>query len=99
MQDPRNFDGDCYQAAERAIRQLRGVLTVAETLIAPTELMARNAELERQLALGNDLGKPAVEWPLSPQGAKVTQVRDSLASLQRTLSALERAVAYNPKAR
>jgi hypothetical protein len=99
VQDPREFDGDPYQVAERAIRQLRGVLEVAETLVDPTNLMLRNAELERQLALGNKLVNPAAEWPESPQGRAFAKIADEVTLCRARLQSLEKAAAYNPKAR
>lgn len=99
VQDPREFDGDPYQVAERAIRQLRALLKVAEDLVEPTNLMLRNAELERQLALGNELTNPAAEWPESPQGRWLANVAEEIEAVQKRLASLERAAAYNPKGR
>ena len=61
--------------------------------------MVRNADLERTLALGNDLGDVANEWPESPQGRKLAEIEQQLAAMQKTLGMLERAAAFNPKAR
>lgn len=99
IQDPREFDGDPYQVAQRAIQQMSGLVAVTLEVWEPTNLMARNAELERQLALGNSLVNPAAEWPESPQGRMLVNVRADLDKAQYRLRALERAVAYNPKAR
>lgn len=99
IQDPRRFDGNPYQVAERAIRQLSGLLVVALDAWEPTDLMLRNAELERQLALGNALHNPAAEWPESPQGSKLSLARSHVAQAGLILRPLERAAAYDPKAR
>jgi hypothetical protein len=99
VQDPRLYDGDCYQVAERAIQQLRGVIAEAEKLMGPTVLMIRNADLERTLALGNSLGDVAAEWPESPQGRKLTKIEEDLAGIRTSLELLQRAASYNPKAR
>jgi hypothetical protein len=99
VQDPRQFDGDPYQVAERAIQQLRAVLDQADKLLPATVLMVRNADLERTLALGNSLGDVAAEWPESPQGRKLAQVEADLAGIRTSLELLQRAAAYNPKAR
>ena len=99
VQDPREFDGDPYQVAERAIQQLRGVLLQAETLIDATTLMVRNADLERTLSLGNDLGDVAKDWPQSPQGRTLAEVHETLESIQKKLKLLQAAAAWNPKER
>jgi hypothetical protein len=99
VQDPRQFDGDPYQVAERAIQQLRGVLEQFEALLPATVLMVRNADLERTLALGNALGDVAKEWPESPQGRKLTEIEDQIAAVQKTLTRLQAAAAWNPRAR
>lgn len=97
--DPRRFDGDPYQVAERAIQQLRGVIDLAEKLVEPTTLMVRNADLHRTLDLGNPLTSVAADWPESPQGRKLAQVNKELADALKALETLQRAAAYNPKAR
>ena len=99
IQDPRQFDGDPYQVAERAIQQLRGVVAEAEKLMASTVLMIRNADLERTLALGNTLGDVAAEWPESPQGRKLAEIEKELAGIQARLTLLQAAAAWNPKSR
>jgi hypothetical protein len=99
VQDPREFDGDAYQVAERAIQQLRAVIAQAEQLMPATVLMVRNADLERTLALGQPLGDVAKEWPESPQGRKLAQHQETLLRMQVSLEALQRAAAYNPKAK
>lgn len=98
-QDPREFDGDPYQVAERAIQQLRGVINVAQGLMPSTVLMVRNADLERTLALGGELGDAATDWPESPQGRKLADIQEQLAAMQKTLGLLEKAASFNPRAR
>lgn len=99
IQDPREFDGDPYQVAQRAIRQLHALVALSAEILEPTDLMARNAELERQLAFGNELGDAGKEWPESPQGRNLADVREMLGMAEARLTLLEQAVAFNPKAR
>ena len=99
VQDPRNFDGDPYQVAERAIQQLAGIVNVALAQIEPVTLMVRNADLERTLAMGDTLGDVAAEWPESPQGRSLAKVQADLEGAQFTLGLLAKAAAFNPKAR
>jgi hypothetical protein len=100
--DPREFDGDPYQVAQRAVAQIKGLtMLLAENLDA-VDKMARNAELERLLAGGIDadeLREIAAAWPESPQGRKLSNVEGMLGQIVLELSSLEKAVAYNPKSR
>lgn len=94
--DPRQFDGDPYEVAERAVAQLEGVLRVFDATVPATVLMVRNAELERQLAGGDD---PDVKlFDESLQGRKWTDVRDQIEVLRRDLALLRRVASFNPKA-
>jgi hypothetical protein len=99
IQDPREFDGDPYQVAERAIQQLRGLILLAQELQESTDLMARSAELQRLLDLGNDLGDAGAKWPESPQGRQLLIIAKQLEDTEVRLGRLERAVAFNPKGR
>lgn len=101
--DPREFDGDPYQVAERAVAQIKGLmLLVAENLDA-VDKMARNAELERLLSAGTndaeELRRIAAAWPESPQGRTLSRAMERLEASVNELSLLEKAVAYNPKSR
>lgn len=93
--DPRDFDGNPYDVGARALAQLRGILQQVELSLPVTELMVRNAELERQMALDQD--PDAVNWPTSPQGKKFYAVRVKLDDLKNELSAMERAASYDPR--
>lgn len=99
VQDPRVFEGDPYQVAERAVRQLSALLALTQELMEPTRLMVRNADLERSLAAGIPLEEIAPGWPESPQGRILAQMDEELAATQKRLAMLARAAAYNPKAR
>lgn len=99
IQDPRSFDGDPYQVAERAIQQLNAVVALALDLYEPSMLMVRNADLERTLANGEKLTSVATDWPESPQGSQLARAKSDLEATHKRLRALERAAAYNPRAR
>lgn len=99
--DPREFEGDPYQVAERAIQQTRALALILLDSIVAVDLMARNAELERQLALGTDseaLRRAAAGWPESPQGRKLQKLSEAVREAAEGLQSLEKAAAYNPKA-
>ena len=100
--DPREFDGDAYQVAQRAIQQVCALTGLLIQNMEPTNLMARNAELERLLSAGtssDELREAATAWPESPQGRQFASMSEALAEVQARLLSLERAVAYDPKAR
>lgn len=86
----------------RAIQQTRALVALVRENIEAVDLMARNAELERQLAFGiegQELRDRAADWPESPQGRKLVRVAECLAESDKTLETLERAAAYDPKSR
>lgn len=100
--DPRSYDGDPYQVAERAVQQLRGIVLTFQEVLDPTRLMARNAELERLLATKteqDELREKAHAWDEGPQGRQFQELSDQIAGIDKKLAVLERAVAYNPNAR
>lgn len=100
--DPREFDGDPYQVAERAVAQLKGLLLLVAENLDAVDKMARNAELERLLSAGiggDDLRDIAHAWPESPQGRKLSTILDRLQDSVGDCDSLERAVSYNPKSR
>lgn len=96
LADPRDFDGDPYEVAERAVAQLEGVLRVFEATVPATILMVRNAELERQIATGTDPSVPAYDE--STQGRKWAALREQIDGLRKELALLRRVAAYNPRA-
>jgi len=99
VQDPREFDGDPYQVSVRAIQQVRGLIALATDVLEPTTLMVRNADLERELAFGNELGNAGKDWPESPQGRQLLIIAKQLEDAEARLARLEKATAFNPKAR
>lgn len=99
--DPREFDGDPFQVAERAIQQAQALAALAEKSLDAAEIMARNAELERSLLLDKEasLMPVAAGWPESPQGRMIDSAREALQTSQRKLKVVAKAAAFNPKAR
>jgi Ni,Fe-hydrogenase I large subunit len=93
--DPRTFDGNPYEVAGRAMRQLASLVEQMQALAPATSLMVRNAYMERNLAEGKDAG--AKEWPESAQGRMISTVTEELSILQRQLNALAKAGEFDPK--
>lgn len=95
VSDPREFDGDPYDVAERAIRQLQGLARLMELSLPATDKMARNAQMERDLALG--LPPDAAGWADSPQARLLARIAEQNADHVRVLEQLAKAVAFDPK--
>lgn len=95
--DPRTFDGDPYEVAERAALQAAALGRLLRLTTETARLMVRNADLERQLALDGDCDAAAFE-----EGAvarKIDAVIEAASEAEKQLTLVARAAAYNPKAR
>lgn len=100
--DPREFEGDPYQVAQRAIQQAAALAALLHENLYAVDLMARNAELERHLSASVDaasLRATANAWPESPQGRRIAQIRADILAAEERLRGMEKAAAYNPTAR
>lgn len=94
--DPRTFDGDPYEVAERAIAQLQGLAALIDQQIPATLLMVRNAEMERNLALHKDADAAGFDGSL--QGQRWQEARDRLLAFRNDLNLLKKVASYNPRA-
>lgn len=95
--DARTFEGDPYEVAERAVKQVHGVLAIARTTLDGARVMVRNAELERQLALDGSCDAGAFED--GPHAKILDKIASDLHEAQRKLAMLSKAAAFNPKAK
>lgn len=95
--DPRTFDGDVYETAERAIRQAGAVAQVLDEALSTAYTMLRNAELDRQLILTGDCDAPGFDD--TPQGRKFEGVRVKVQEIESELSTLTKVAAFNPRRR
>jgi hypothetical protein len=93
--DPRDFDGNPFEVAERAVAQIEGLLTIIDELVPASESMARNAEMTGRI----DLGQPpdGDDWPTRPQGRQWKLLRDELEALRRRTKTLKLAAGFDPK--
>lgn len=93
--DPRSFDGDPYEVATRAIRQAAAINEILLESLKGAALMARNAEMERNLYHDDD--PKVAEWEGSPQGkqydALIERTRDTI----KRLRLLEQAAGFDPR--
>ena len=93
--DPRDFDANPYEVAERAVAQLEGLVLLARQVLPVSELMARNAEMTRRLELG---GQPEGDrWTEEPQGRQWKALTDELDQTLKRLRAMKAASSYDPK--
>ena len=95
MVDPRAIDGDPYEVAERAVAQAEGLVKVLQWTIDAAKLMARNAEMERQMLDGSP--RPE-EWEKGPHGRTFDRVRADAERMEKDLRILGRGAAFNPRA-
>lgn len=93
--DPREFDGDPFDVAERAVLQAGAVARVLKQALDGARLMARNAEMERQLMGGGDPDPLAFEQ--GAQGKRLRLLQEQAGAAEKQLTVLARAAGYNPK--
>jgi hypothetical protein len=93
--DPRDFDANPFEVAERAVAQLEAMIALTRGALPVAELMARNAEMTRRM----DAGHPPEgdRWAEELQGRQWTRLRTDLEALEKRLGALKLASAYDPK--
>lgn len=94
--DPRHFDGDPFEVADRACKQAEAVSRVLATAATTATIMARNAELERNLYTTPEDAR-AEEWEDSVQARQFAQVHKAAKQVERALGILGKAAAYNPR--
>lgn len=94
--DPRHFDGDPFEVAERACKQAEAVSRILTGAIQLSELMARNAEMTRNLQETKDDAR-AGEWDSSRQAQKFRALIEASENTSRLLEQLSKAAAFNPK--
>lgn len=94
--DPgRTFDGSPYEAAGLSVEQTHRVMNLTKKAIFDTHIQARNAFMQRNLDLG---GKPrGGEYEDSAEYKLLVALNASVEAAQKKLSALHRAVTYDPK--
>jgi hypothetical protein len=93
--DPRFFDGDPFEVAEKAVRQAEEAVELSQRALNDAEVMARNAEMERQLHATGECDAQA--WPASAQGRQYDLIRARLDKNRKLLALLRRAAGFNPR--
>jgi hypothetical protein len=93
--DPRDFDGNPFEVAERGVSQLQALMLLAEQSLPAAELMARNAEMTRRMDLG---GEPEGDkWVETPQGRQWAALKEDLKAVQKRLKVMKAAASYDPR--
>lgn len=95
--DPRTFDGDPYDVGGRGVAQVKGLIDEALRSLPAARLMARNAELTRRL--DRDEPPEARQWDSTVEGRRWYDVEKQLEDLSKQLGLLQRAAAFDPKAK
>lgn len=95
--DPRQHDGNPFEVAEYAIAQCEGILDAYTKALEAAFLMARNADMERNIALG--MPPAGSGYATSPQGRRFEQLRKATEDATETLRVLKKAAAYDPSRR
>jgi hypothetical protein len=95
ISDPRDFDGDPFEVAERAARQSLALVDLLTDSLASADVMARNAEMERQLLRAEDADAPG--WEGTPQGRQFKAAEQDVKNLRTRLGVLARAAGFNPR--
>jgi hypothetical protein len=95
--DPRTFEGDPFEVADRAFAQAEAVARVLDKCIEDARVMARNAEMSRQLEAGGEADAAAFEDTVLAR--KIDDVRRGVTRAIQALPVLRRAAAFNPKAK
>lgn len=93
--DPRSFDGDPFEVAQRAVLQGEGLARLLVSTLGDARIMARNAEMERELQADGECDATAFEdTALARQIDKqITQAEEAV----KALRLIARAAGYNPR--
>ena len=94
--DPRTFDGNPYEVAERAVAQAEAIGAIFAQSVDDAAVMARNAEMERQIVRDGEPDAQAFED--GPQGRKFKQTETEIKAINDRLVLLRRAAGFDPKA-
>lgn len=95
--NPADYDGDPFEVASRAVKQALSLTRSTLQAVESARLMARNAELERQLI--RDGSCDAVAWEDSAEGKRYARMIDRIEGDIMSLRVLERVAGFNPKAK
>lgn len=93
--DARSYDGNPYEVAAQAVDTALGLLDVLDKAVEVADLMARNAYMERNLAL--NLPAAGDAWAVAPEGQLWAAQKRDLAEIRRKMKPLRMAASFDPK--
>ena len=93
--DPRTFDGNPFEVAERAVAQLEGLMVLLRESAPLAELMARNAEMTRRMDSGQE--PEGDRWATEPQGRQWAALDEETQRVLKRLRAMKAASGFDPK--
>jgi len=92
--DARDIDGDPYQVADQAFRNLDQILLAADEALDAIDVLATNAEMQRNLDLGNEADASTALDGLICR--RLIGMRGDLAAARQSLEVLRRAATFDP---
>ncbi len=92
--DPRFLEGSPYEVAGKAIEQAERAAELLDTALTDANVLARNAELQRQLDTTQTCS--AERWDAGLQARILTGFKAALAEHGTKLSAAKRAASFDP---
>jgi hypothetical protein len=93
--DPRDLDGDPYEVAAKAVAQAEALTMLTQNAVKDAFVMARNAEMERQILA---TGEPdAAAFEQGPHGRKFEAAIQALTEVITDMHLETRAAGFNPK--
>lgn len=95
--DPKEFDGDPFEVAERACAQAAAIAKILEASVKAAESMALNAQMTRNLQ-ETPANARAEEWPESVYAKRLQEALKAAAGIEKVMTQVGRAAGFNPKA-
>jgi hypothetical protein len=93
--DPRTFEGNPYEVADRGVAQCDGLALILNEQLDLAARMARNAAMTRALEAGDELS--AQEWENTAEGRRWRAVQASGKALKGDLRVLRELARFDPK--
>lgn len=93
--DPRLFDGNPYEVAEKATNQALSALRLAGRAMADAKVLVRNSYLQRQIDTSED-GGISTPFDKSGEGRAWESLLANRRDIERRLPNLAKAAGYDP---
>lgn len=93
--DPRTFEGDPFEVAERSFAQSEAIAGILKKSIADARVMARNAEMTRQLDKTGETD--AADFEDMVLAKQIDAMRAAVEKVEKSLKLLGKAASFDPK--